>query len=109
MVDILKAVIGYDLVLGGILFLTTVVKWYALRPRIEKNGWENMNPCDAMTFLVYAIPVFGPMSFLALMTTLDEGAVTSRAEAGDVITVIVGPMRYVFADGTDKNKGGSSR
>ena len=105
MVDILKAVIGYDLVLGGILFLTTVVKWYALKPRIEKNGWENMNPCDAMTFLVYAIPVFGRMSFLALMTTLDEGAVTSRADAGSIITVAVGPMRFVFAEDGRKKKG----
>ena len=45
------------------------------------------------------------MSFLALMTTLDEGAVTSRADAGSIITVAVGPMRFVFAEDGRKKKG----
>ena len=96
----------YELVLGGILFLSTVIKGYVLKSRIEENGWKNMNPCDVVTFLIYCIPVFGPMSFLALMTTMDEGAATSRAEAGSIITVAVGPMRYVFAEDNQINKGG---
>ena len=100
------AFVEYDLVLGGILFLSTVIKWYVLKSRIEENGWKNMNPCDVVTFLIYCIPVFGPMSFLALMTTMDEGAATSRAEAGSIITVAVGPMRYVFAEDNQINKGG---
>ena len=95
----------YNAVLGGILFLSTVVKWYALKAKIEENGWKNMNPCDALTLLIYCIPIFGPMSFLALMTTLDEGAATSRDDAGSVIRVAVGPMRFVFADEGRKKKG----
>ena len=98
------AFVEFNVVLGGILFLSTVVKWYALKAKIEGNGWQNMNPCDALTLVIYCIPVFGPMSFLALMTTLDEGAVTSRKDANSVITVAVGPMRFVFAEeGRQKN------
>ena len=89
----------FDIVLGGILFLCT---------RIEANGWKSMNPCEAMTLVMYTIPVFGQMSFLALMTTLDEGAVLTREEAGNTITVAVGPMRYVYVDGPVK-KGRSKR
>ena len=103
--EIAIAFVEYNLVLGGILFLSTVVKWYVLKARIEENGWKSMNPCEVMTLLIYIIPVFGPMSFLALMTTLDEGAARSRAEVGDVIAVVVGPMRYVFAEGA-AGKGG---
>ena len=99
------AFVEYDLLLGGILFLSTVIKWFALKARIEENGWKNMNPCDALTLLIYCIPIFGPMSFLALMTTLDEGAATSRDDAGSVIRVAVGPMRFVFADEGRKKKG----
>ena len=98
----------FDIVLGGILFLCTVIKWYVLKARIEANGWKSMNPCEVMTLLIYIIPVFGPMSFLALMTTLDEGAVLTREEAGNTITVAVGPMRYVYVDGPVK-KGRSKR
>ena len=103
--DIAIAIALFDVTFGTVLFLSTVVKWYMLKAKIEGNGWESMNPCEVMTLLIYIIPVFGPMSFLALMTTLDEGAVRSRAEAGDVISVVVGPMRYVFAEETAK-KGG---
>ena len=103
--EIAIAFVEYNLVLGGILFLSSVVKWYVLKARIEENGWKSMNPCEVMTLLIYIIPVFGPMSFLALMTTLDEGAARSRAEVGDVIAVVVGPMRYVFAEGA-AGKGG---
>ena len=99
------AFVEYNVVLGGILFLSTVIKWYALKAKIEGNGWKNMNPCDTLTLLIYCIPVFGPMSFLALMTTLDEGSVTSRADAGSIITVAVGPMRFVFAEDGRKKKG----
>ena len=99
------AFVEYNVVLGGILFLSTVIKWYALKAKIEGNGWKNMNPCDVVTFLIYCIPVFGPMSFLALMTTLDEGAATSRADAGSVIKVAVGPMRYIFAEDNRKESG----
>ena len=99
------AFVEYNVVLGGILFLSTVVKWYALKAKIEGNGWRCMNPCDVLTFLSYCIPVFGPRSFLALMTTLDEGSVTSRADAGSIITVAVGPMRFVFAEDGRKKKG----
>ena len=95
---IAMAFVEFNVVLGGILFLSTVVKWYALKAKIEGNGWRCMNPCDALTLVIYCIPVFGPMSFLALMTTLDEGAVTSRTDADSVITVAVGPMRFVFAE-----------
>ena len=103
--EIAIAFVEYNLVLGGILFLSSVVKWYVLKARIEENGWKSMNPCEVMTLLIYSVPVFGPMSFLALMTTLDEGAARSRAEVGDVIAVVVGPMRYVFAEGA-AGKGG---
>ena len=96
---IVKELALFDVTFTAILFLSTVVKWYVLRDRIEGNGWQNMNPCDVMTLLIYAVPVFGPMSFLALMTTLDEGAARSRAKDGDAIAVVVGPMRYVFAEG----------
>ena len=99
------AFVEYDLLVCGIRFLSTVIKWFVLKARIEENGWKNMNPCDALTLLIYCIPIFGPMSFLALMTTLDEGAATSRDDAGSVIRVAVGPMRFVFADEGRKEKG----
>ena len=103
--EIAIAIALFDVTIGTILFLSTVVKWYILKAKIEGNGWQSMNPCEVMTLLIYIIPVFGPMSFLALMTTLDEGAARSRAEVGDVIAVVVGPMRYVFAEGA-AGKGG---
>ena len=103
--DIAIAIALFDVTFGTVLFLSTVVKWYMLKAKIEGNGWESMNPCEVMTLLIYIIPVFGPMSFLALMTTLDEGAVTSRADAGSIITVAVGPMRFVFAEDGRKKKG----
>ena len=103
--EIAIAIALFDVTFGTILFLSTVVKWYILKAKIEGNGWQSMNPCEVMTLLIYIIPVFGPMSFLALMTTLDEGAARSRAEVGDVIAVVVGPMRYVFAEGAE-GKGG---
>lgn len=105
MQTVLIAVIEFDLVLSGILFLCTVLKWFFLKARIEKNGWENMNPCDMMTLLVYAIPVFGQMCFLAVMTLLDFGAGHTREEAGGVIDVVIGPMRYVFDDKGKKQEG----
>ena len=100
--EIAIAFVEYNLVLGGILFLSSVVKWYVLKARIEENGWKSMNPCEVMTLLIYSVPVFGPMSFLALMTTLDEGAARRREDADDVIAVRVGPMQYVFRDGSAK-------
>ena len=103
--EIAIAIALFDVTFGTILFLSTVVKWYILKAKIEGNGWQSMNPCEVMTLLIYSVPVFGPMSFLALMTTLDEGAARSRAEVGDVIAVVVGPMRYVFAEGA-AGKGG---
>ena len=60
----------FDVVLGGILFMCTVIKWYVLKARIEANGWKSMNPCEVMTLIMYTIPVFGQMCFLALMTGL---------------------------------------
>ena len=45
----------FDIVLGGILFLCTVIKWYVLKARIEANGWKSMNPCEAMTLVMYTI------------------------------------------------------
>ncbi len=90
----------FYLLFCGILFLSTVVKWYMLKERIEANGWSGMNPCEFITFLVYLIPVVGQMTFLAAMTTMDEGAAVSREEASDVICVQVGPMGYVFRDGS---------
>ena len=102
--DIAIAIALFDVTFGTVLFLSTVVKWYMLKAKIEGNGWESMNPCEVMTLLIYSVPVFGPMSFLALMTTLDEGAVTRRTDADSVITVAVGPMRFVFAEeGRQKN------
>ena len=100
--DIAIAIALFDVTFGTVLFLSTVVKWYMLKAKIEGNGWESMNPCEVMTLLIYSVPVFGPMSFLALMTTLDEGAARRREDADDVIAVRVGPMQYVFRDGSAK-------
>ena len=106
--EIAIAAARFDVVLGGILFMCTVIKGYVLKARIEANGWKSMNPCEVMTLIMYTIPVFGQMCFLALMTTLDEGAALKREEAGDTITVAVGPMRYVYVDGPVR-KGSSKR
>lgn len=106
--EIATVLAKFDVVLGTILFLCTVIKWYVLKARIEANGWKSMNPCEVMTLIMYTIPVFGQMCFLALMTTLDEGAARKREEAGSTITVAVGPMRYVYEDGPVK-KGRSKR
>ena len=80
--EIATVLAKFDIVLGTILFLCTVIKWYVLKARIEANGWKSMNPCEVMTLIMYTIPVFGQMCFLALMTTLDEGAARKREEAG---------------------------
>ena len=106
--EIATVLAKFDVVLGTILFLCTVIKWYVLKARIEANGWRSMNPCEVMTLIMYTIPVFGQMCFLALMTTLDEGAARKREEAGSTITVAVGPMRDVYEDGPVK-KGRSKR
>lgn len=103
--NVIVSVIAFDLILGGILFLCTVSKWYLLRSRIERNEWKNLNPCDALTLLVYVIPVFGEMSFLALMTLLDYGAEHAREEVGGIIDVVIGPMRYMFDDSGSAGQG----
>ena len=95
---IIKVFAVFHAVLGGILFMSTMAKWFILKKKIEENGWKNMNPCSLLTFVIYVIPVLGPMSFLAVMTTMDEGAALRRSEENHVIAVAVGPMRYVFAD-----------
>jgi hypothetical protein len=96
--ELLTYLAMFQVVLSVILYVCIVVKWHVLKSRIKANSWEQASPCGLQTVILFLIPVFGPMCFLAAMTILDDAARYTKEESGNHLNVQIGPMRFTFSE-----------
>ena len=86
--EILTYLAMFQVVLSVILYVCIVAKWYFLKSKITANSWEQMSPCSLQSLILFLIPVFGAMSFLAAMTIMDDAARFSKEETGNHLDVL---------------------
>lgn len=96
--EILTYLAMFQVVLSVVLYVCIVAKWYFLKSKITANSWEQMSPCSLQSLILFLIPVFGAMSFLAAMTIMDDAARFSKEETGNRLDVQIGPMKFTFTE-----------
>ena len=78
--------------------LLTYLAMFQVVLSVILNSWEQASPCGLQTVILFLIPVFGPMCFLAAMTILDDAARYTKEETGNHLNVQIGPMRFTFSE-----------